>query len=435
MKLSQNQLDFLTSVDPAGKLFYHQGRVYRGIPPQHADFFRGIINEGCMDDFFQAGLVPTWISDLEVEGFDLVLEHKKIDFPSKWNEWCSYMIKDAALLFCGLNLELAKKGYLTKDTHPGNVMFDYTNPLWVDFTSITPISTINPRSWIERLRKQTIVPLCFLHQGKHGVARALYEEVNGYFQNFTQRKPFRYFPLPFFKYELKAKKSSFVSFLEDVVEYLSSLEIRPQGCRWSNYRQAPLQTIADLDDFESESKNRVVHQLISRLPPGTFLDIACNKGWYTALAESLGHKVVAFDIDDSAICSLYLHAKSSRLNILPLFMNFAWPTPPFGIGLQNKSSFDRLRCDVTLALAIVHHLVFKNNLCFEIIIDIISNYTKKQSIIEYVPSDDKYVSKWMTPEYDWYTLNNFLKALEKHYREIAVYDSFPKPRKIILCSK
>ncbi|MFW6126035.1 MAG: hypothetical protein ACOC58_02915, partial [Chloroflexota bacterium] len=85
--------------------------------------------------------------------------------------------------------------------------------------------------------------------------------------------------------------------------------------------------------------------------------------------------------------------------------------------------------------ALVHHLVFKQGVHFRSIARIVDMYSRRRSIVEFVPRDDQYVRKWIRPHHDWYTLENFIDSLRKHFQSIEVYDSFPEPRKLLLCER
>ena len=48
------------------------------------------------------------------------------------------MLRDAALAILTLAAELAERGLTLKDSHPWNVLFHGTRPVWVDVTSVGP---------------------------------------------------------------------------------------------------------------------------------------------------------------------------------------------------------------------------------------------------------------------------------------------------------
>jgi hypothetical protein len=164
----------------------------------------------------------------------------------------------------------------------------------------------------------------------------------------------------------------------------------------------------------------------------TLIDIGANQGWYSNLAVSRGYRVVSLDLDESCMTSLYLDAKSNSRKILPLVENFLKPwvaQPPY------QNAVDRLKCDVSLSLALVHHLVFSQYANFSSIAIGLNSFSKKYAIIEFPPSDDIFVKNWVTPECSWYNLDRFIAEVSAYFPYHEVFDSYPPPRKMVLFSK
>jgi hypothetical protein len=437
MKIKSTELEAAPSfhMDPVGNVFYYGGGVYRGIREPYADFHHKLLEADFYSDLMDAGLVETWVSDLEVDGYGLVLQHKRIEFESVWSEWCSWMIQDATLLMVRLNLALAKRGLIANDIKPGNVLFDYSRPVWIDFGSIVPLESIDPRNWLRRFWQTSLFPIWLLSKRRHAIARLIYGEIpQRGLQISILRRPFRWFPLRYWRLASQLDQVSIVYVLEQLVEYISKLEIPPRASGWINYRQGGMPPIDAPDGFSI--KQRTVFELLGRFPPSRVLDMGCNKGWYAELAQSLGHQVVGFDVDDETICNVYRRVQEGRLSILPLLADFAWPRPEYGLGLGGRNAYERLGCDITLAMALVHHLVFSQHLRFETIAWIISNYTKRTALVDFPPEEgDITVSKWMRPGYEWYTLENFVTAMKRHFPNIALYESEPAPRRLLVCTK
>jgi hypothetical protein len=434
MNISRQQIQLRPGVDSAGHVFHFEGNVYRAISKSDGDFYRKILDSGALSNLFHSDLIETCVADIDVDGYDLILQHRAIEFPSVWSEWCSLMIKEAALLICRLNLELAKRNLFTKDTQPGNILFDYTKPVWIDFGSIVPLQSINLKSWFRAFWRQSISPLWLLSKGKFELGRAMYTEVSGrgLLQKRSSKGPFRFLPFPVYVIYKRLKRGRIDTALQELLAYLTNLQVTPSSSSWLEYGQGGMPSVSEPEKFKG--KNLAVYNVLRSLPPGTLLDIACNKGWYATLAASLGHRCVAFDLDDAAVCRLFQTARARSAPILPLVIDFTWPTPSFGIALRHPSAIERLRCDTTLALAIMHHLVFKRNLSFEAIVETISLYTKKAAIIEFVPREDRYVAAWIRPEHSWYTLDQFIPILKRRFTDVSVHDE-PSGRKLLFCRK
>src|SRR5207248_3355832 len=137
---------------------------------------------------------------------------------------------------------------------------------------------------------------------------------------------------------------------------------------WSNYYDGSLLPFFASDDWTP--KHSSVDRVLSDLRPPSLLDIGSNRGWYAQLAALRGSRVVAFDADEPCVTQLYQDSKERSLPILPLIMDFKNPSPGYGVCNQWLApATERLRCDMVLGLALVHHLAFKQQLNFEQIVD------------------------------------------------------------------
>jgi hypothetical protein len=83
----------------------------------------------------------------------------------------------------------------------------------------------------------------------------------------------------------------------------------------------------------------------------------------------------------------------------------------------------------------VHHLVFKGNLRFEHIAAGLASFTTRWLLVEFIPKEDQYVSKWDHASRPWYNVDQFKSALSRHFQRIEVLPSDPHPRLMLLCEK
>ena len=93
------------------------------------------------------------------------------------------------------------------------------------------------------------------------------------------------------------------------------------------------------------------------------LDLGANDGEYSLLAAEHAEYVVAVDGDEKVVDRLYRRLRADgRENILPLVMNLVDPSGGIGWRNRERAPFaERVRPDVTLALALVHHLAIGAN--------------------------------------------------------------------------
>jgi hypothetical protein len=84
--------------DPNGRVFWWNGELYRAITSGRAPLYRDLFANGVVRELFENRLiVDSEVTDFFLEGYDLVLKHRKVPFVSYAFEWCGPMLKDAAL--------------------------------------------------------------------------------------------------------------------------------------------------------------------------------------------------------------------------------------------------------------------------------------------------------------------------------------------------
>ncbi len=433
------------AIDPSSnghldsKVFWFEGQVYRAIKGDRANFYKEIFAKNIIPNLVSSGLIETEIYPLNLEGFDLVLKHRKLPFRSFSFEWPIKMLKLAALTAINLNIALAQFGLQSVDAHNQNIMFDGTDSIFIDFASIVPFSPDKGiwGSWYQELCEYFLYPLLlwqFSENGNNCVKRGTYLEI-------SRNEIINYVPKKYIvelEHELSTSPiltiNERLEFLNKLQRQIERIDINLAKTDWSDYNDEINFDFTYKDNWPERNKN--IYKILIAEKPDSVLDIGSNRSWYGQLAANLGSKVVAFDVDEPSLIKLYDDASKYHLSILPLVMDITKPTPPYiykGSPIPSLSAEYRFQCDTALAFALVHHLVFKQGLNFNQIIRKINPFVKKQLIIEFQPKEDKFVSCWWNENYRWYTLENFVAELKKYFTHITVMNSTPLPRKMISC--
>lgn len=404
-KESIGTIDVASVVDDVGVVFHLDNKIYRAITKTHQKEVRNFLARKDITSFFKQGLVKTSISSLSSNEYPLILEHKKVDFVSYHMEWSGQMLYDVANMIINLQIALVKQGYWLKDGHPWNVLFDYSSPVFIDFGSIVKISGF-PKTWAIEFLK------FFMPK----------------FVRYSTNSKLDYGQL------LKGGEQHGLNwFLTETKAWLNRLTVPDIITEWSHYNQRPK---TDLETFAP--KQKVAYDLLKEYADQyeTLVDIGANRGWYSEVAADMGYKVVAFDIDDFSISKLYKQTQESGKKILPLVMDFCNPTLEHGVIRPGyPPATERLSADVSLSLALVHHLIFKSRLNFAQIAAAINSFTKKVAIVEFIPPADVHVSKWMTPQYRGYHQQGFVQQMNKYFTLKEVRKSNPVPRTILVFDK
>lgn len=488
----------LAGFDTASEVFLDHNRVVRGIYPGNGDLYRKVLRICEEYDIFRFGIIQTRelpVNSYSDLSYDIVLEHEKIPFISYPHEWSISMLKDAALFHINLYTKMGQYGLTIKDWHPLNILFKGTEPVFVDFTSIIPIDNLKDEEYLTPPH----IPVPFQY---------IWDTTSAYFYEMYRRMYVPYFLLPLYMFHKKRYKEARLRMLQTTINTSQSVidckevfgrfsvgrilnEIRESRKKLSlmdheRYKLGFLNMlkneIESMDtsfktsgytnyydekkenfSFEQTSlwtnKQVAVYDAIKQLKPKTVLDVACNTGWFSILAAKYGCQVVAFDIDEVCINTLYDRVKQDQLSILPFVVDITNTTPDvYPIEYANEpkrnliygkvplllSAEKRLKCDMVLALAIVHHLCLGAGKEFFDIIKTITSFCEKYLILEFVDKDDDMVLNEPSffsaycrnkSDFDWYNLDNLLSVLKKHFDSIEIKDSYPKSRKILICKK
>jgi len=456
--------------DPSGRLFWWNGQLYRAVARERAPLYRELFSKGIEQGLIQKELiVETELTSLELDSYEMVMKHRSIPFVSYPYEWCMPMLRDGALLILDLELELSRHGFTLQDAHPWNILFDGPTPFYVDFGSI--VETKPDSFWpaYDQFCRFFLHPLLVMARGHGRMARWLLHDI-GYGVLDSELKALtgrgakslsmiglatlirsigkQVVPKALKQrlreqiYKVKSRVPPSAIFpqqyrlaaLRRLRRQIAEIPIPRRQSEWSIYYDNSFPSFSQSNEWTVKHQN--VFKTLERLQPKTVLDIASNQGWYSQLASRQGMKVVAIDRDEACMESLYRVAKGNGHYILPLLMDFRNPAPGYGICNEWFSpATERLRCDMVLALALVHHLVFKQTLNFDQIVRGLSIFSKRWLLVEFVPAEDRYVRTWWSDRFHWYNANNFRRALEVHFSNVSFFPSYPEPRQLILCEK
>ena len=456
--------------DPNGRVFRWQGGLYRAIRnAQAAQRYRQLLESGAAARLEAAGLVQTEIADLSLDGYDLVLKHREAPFVSFGIEWCADMLKEAALVTCNVNIELAAHGLTTQDAHSENILFDGPRAVFIDFGSIVPLVSNAPWAPTDQFCRFFLYPLQLMASGHERLARALliYDRANAVRQEDVLAvglRPVFAAPVPGVKQKagnvarkiipqalhpaarktlraLRAQRAGdeaaalpMPAMVQRLRREVEAISVAHPKTAWSDYYDGKFPAFTPSDDWTP--KHRSVWEVLTRTQPRTVLDIGSNRGWYAQLAARLHSQVVTLETDESCAAQLYLDARKASLPMLSLVMDFGNPSPGYGICNNSRPpATERVRCDMVLALALIHHLVFKQAMEFEQVVEGLSVFSRRWLLLEFIPKEDRYVKDWWSEKRAWYTQEHLIACLRKSFKDVQVFPSHPEPRELLLCTK
>ena len=476
----------LLGFDNQGQVFDLGHAVLRKIVEDQKDTVANLFRIYSDERLSEKGIVET---SMQQNG-DLLHRKLIVSYPY---EWPASMYKDALLHHFQVNKVLAKIGLILKDALPNNILFENTEPTFVDFLSLTWTDKLKEQRWLDpdryadprfailerMLFPYMLLPLVFMARREYPIARDLlsWRSCNcdgpppSWKELFaTNRRPGRRWMIeylhsmmvaaqvfPLRRFAQRKTPREYDEAVEKVTRMVEGLDVTPPVSAYSSYydEKKEAQSLGDLSSFLT--KQRTVHDLLLQKRPATLLDIGANTGWYARLAAKQGVNVIAIEQDESCIDILYRVARSDGARILPLKLSFADLEKQ--IFCSSKAAGDAVACDaaatplyraaterlgsdMVLVLGLLHHLVLGEGRTLDEVMAILAKLARKSLVIEFVDwSDDKIVSESAFfghlggANEQSYSIQQLIETGRKHFASCEIRESNPATRKIVVFEK
>jgi SAM-dependent methyltransferase len=399
------------------------GSVRRGLSERAADDYDRLCATRFFPRLIEAGdIVGTTDSDgREDAGAPLsprgepwarVLEHERIPVVSYPYEWPFAMLRAAASLELEVLRAALDDGMSLKDGTAYNVQFVGSRPVFIDIGSFEPASGPWPgyRQFCQTLLFPLLVhahlgvpPQPLLRGSVDGLAptdvagmfRGLRRFRKGVLRNVTLHGLLdRRVKTATEETKADLKRAGFSTEVTkataaNLAKLVAGLDVGRRASTWKDYR-----TTCSYSADDAEAKQAFVRAAIADGPSDLVLDLGANDGEYARLAADHAGYVVAVDSDESVIDGLYRRLRADAdERILPLVMNLADPSGGIGWRNRERAAFvDRVRPDVVLALALVHHLTIAANVPLPEVVSWLGAYGGRV-VVEFVHRDDVQVRR------------------------------------------
>jgi SAM-dependent methyltransferase len=442
--------------DRNSAVFYYNGEVFRGINARALANWKGLTATRFFADFTaRGGIVPTELISEPDRGaagetnsgqansgqtWASVLRHDRIPFVSYPYEWTFGMLKDAALLHLELMLAALEEDFILKDSSPYNVQWRGVQPVFIDIPSFEPLAQGQPWVGYRQFCELFLYPLMLLaYKGvdfrpwlrgsldgisaaslrallslrdllrpgvvMHVVAHnALQRRYSGAERNVTTALA-----------QAGFDKRLIVRNVQNLRTIVSGMEPARGKTAWSDYAQTHSYGEADF-----EAKRAFVRNAAGLRRWRRVWDLGCNTGTFSRIAAEHADYVIAMDGDWMAVEHLYRSRKerADGDSILPLVINLSDPSPGQGWrGSERKSLPDRGKPDLTLCLALIHHVVITANVPMADFMRWLADLGTAL-VIEFVGRDDEMVETLLRnkhDQYDDYRPEVFEALLAEHF--------------------
>lgn len=421
--------------DPAGRVILLNDRVLRVMTSEAAQQLERFLQTDVARDSIANGrLVSTTYPAAEKHNLNLpataigaipdsksdqvVVEHERIAPRSFPYEWSPRMLHAAGSLILDLAAGALDEGYSLKDATPYNVLFKGTQPVFVDVLSFEQREQSDP-TWLpfNQFVRTILLPLLLnkyfdlrleqlLLAHREGIEPAAVAQLCG----FSKKLNPLFLSLVFLPSWLGKKKSAGddsiyqprrlgnperAKFIlerqfKQLHGQLAKLQPVERDSNWSAYMTSD----RHFSDDYLNAKQAFVAAQLENAKPHNVLDVGCNTGHFSRLAAEHGASVVAIDQDPAVVDAVWKSAAGDHLNILPLVVNLARPTPAVGWRNEECPSFlerSRGSFDLVLMLAVLHHLLVSEQIPLPAILELAAELTTKFLIIEFVaPADPQF---------------------------------------------
>ena len=428
--------------DPSGFLFTREGTLYRQVNRKYQKEYERLMESGLYEKLVKAGLlVPhTEVNDVPAESGECfkVIRPARVSFISYPYEWSFGQLKDFALATLSIQKRALKAGMSLKDASAYNIQFLRGKATLIDTLSFELYKEGQPWVAYRQFCQHFLAPLALMALKDVRLSQLLRVYIDGIPLDLaSELLPWRTrlnFGLlthihlhagaqkKYSGEEVKSRggsmsKQAMTGLIESLESTVRKLDWKPGGTEWGNYYD-----ITNYSDSAFDHKKQLVGDWTRRVQPSLVWDLGANNGVFSRVAaEANGEaQVISWDIDPAAVEQNYRQVKTEKHErLLPLLLDLTNPSPAIGWANRERDSFgERGPADLTLALAVIHHLAISNNVPLPQLADFFAA-TGKWLVIEFVPKPDSQVQKLLASREDIfpdYTREGFEAAFSPKFK-------------------
>jgi hypothetical protein len=450
--------------DPDSRVYIAGGGVYRLLSERGRDDWLALSAAPVFGEATADGtLVATEAVERDaVPGIDglpaaAILRHERVPFVSYPYEWTFGMLRDAALLHLDLLAHALEDGLILKDSSPYNVQWRGAAPVFIDIGSFERLRPAEPWVGYRQFCMLFLYPLMltafrgvpfqpWLRGSLEGIAPADAARLLGRRDRLRRgvmtnvvlhaRLERRYAAVQGREVKRELRGAGFGAELvkanvRKMRKLVDRLRWEPGESAWTSYGEADGYAAPD-----REAKAAFVRVAAGRRARRLAWDLGANDGDYARIAADAGcESVLAMDADHPTVELLYraLRDEGER-RILPLVMDVCDPSPARGWrGRERSALLDRGRPDLTLCLALVHHLAITRNVPLP---DVVAwlHALGGDLVVEFPTREDPMVRRLLAAKnedaHGDYDLESFERALGEAF-EIARRETLPSGTRVL----
>lgn len=426
--------------DPSGYVFYDGDILRRVINPIYFKQYKALKEKGIFDALIKKGLLisheETAASETEV-----ILTPEHIPFITNPYEWSFEQYKHAALLTLQIQKYALSKGFILKDASAYNVTFHKGSAVFIDTLSFDFYEEDMPWRAYKQFIMHFLGPLVLAKYHGTEIFKLMQANIDGIpvklisslLPGKTKLNPTLYTNIHLlakleskhsddYKAETKVAKLSKKAqnnILESLFNFIRKLELKEET-EWGDYYD---KTNYDTESFQS--KKELIRSWVTPLAPKRLIDVGGNDGTFARTVLDAVPHVIVTDIDSNAVAHNYKQARESdETNMLAFVCDVLQPAP--GVGFNNterESLLERLKQyapDVTMALALIHHITLSGNVPFEKSAAFFAKFSD-YLVIEFPTREDSWAESLLVRKrefinhFDFYNKTEFEKGYLQYF--------------------
>jgi len=425
--------------DPSGQVHQAGERIIRTIGERAAAEFEAARDSGILKKYIDRNFLID-SQEIDAANFDFsdrsiayVVEHPKLPFISYPYEWSFAMLKEAALFHLDFQCQLIDDGFVLSDASAYNIQFNGIKPIFIDLLSIRRYREgeywLAHNQFCEQFLNPLLLRSCIgvpHNDWFRGRLEGIPSDAISRMLPAYRKLSFRMMTHVVGPARLQARserrhtaevvrrplpKNTYRAMVSHLMRWIQKLQPAGTDTQWQDYGE-----FHSYSQTEEKAKKEFVSQFVSETSPDVLWDIGCNTGAYSEIALRAGAgKVVGFDFDHGALDRAMSRAKSEKLDLLPLFLDGANPSPDQGWAQRERKGLaGRRNADALIALAFIHHLVIGRNIPLDDAVGWLTGFSKR-GLIEFVHKDDPTVRDMLALRediFDQYDEPAFLQAVE-----------------------
>jgi ribosomal protein L11 methylase PrmA len=420
---------------------FHDGPVLRrAVNPIYFPQYQKLKESGFFTTLIDKGLLIAH-EETSVSKDQIIITPEKIPFITNPYEWSFEQFKHAALHTLKLQKYALSKGFILKDASAYNVTFHKGKPIFIDTLSFDFYEEGTPWRAYKQFITHFFGPLVLAKYHGTEIFKMMQTHIDGIpvkliaamlpqktklsstlFTNIHLLAKMESKHKEDYKAETKIAKLSRKAqnnILDSLFNYIKNLKLN-EATEWGDYY-----TKTNYEAAAFDAKKELIKDWTAALNPQRLIDIGGNDGTFARTVLDKVPHVIVTDIDSNSVDHNYRQVqKNKEINMLPFVCDMLQPAP--GIGFNNTeraSLIERLEDyepDLTLALALIHHITLSGNVPFVKSAEFFAKFSKNL-IIEFPKRDDSWAESLLVRKrefinhFDFYNEAGFEAGFKQYF--------------------